>query len=171
MSIAAYRLVLLLYESWATLDRNTEGMTEEHLTTRKHGGSSIAWTLGHVTNMLDSWINVRFQGLSPDPVVAVPNFRAGGNGDAVDWTTIHTSVGAVRSRARQYLDSDPPPDLEAVVPYDGSIRFLRPSGLRLSYALMRIAAHHLMHAGEVESIRVRLGHPAAEGQDWGRALA
>lgn len=62
-------LVALMYESWAGLDRAADGVTAEEATARHDGGSSIAWTLGHVTQHLDSWINVNFQGRPPDPVM------------------------------------------------------------------------------------------------------
>ena len=51
------KLVLLMYESWAQLDRSMSGLNPEETITRYDGGSSVAWTLGHVTNMVDSWIN------------------------------------------------------------------------------------------------------------------
>ena len=61
-------------------------------------------------------------------------------------------------------------DLDRVIPYNGSIPFLRSVGLSLGYALMRIAAHHFMHAGEMVTIRSRLGHALDEEPDWGRSL-
>ena len=166
------RLILFMYESWSTFDAQIEGLTMAELTTQHDGGSSIAWTLGHLTNMLDSWVNTRFQGLAPNPVISDPNFRMGGTGAARDWPTVDAAVREVRQAARRFLDASPPPDIERIIPYDGSITFLRSTGLRLSYALMRISAHHFIHAGEVATIRVRLGHPeGAAGQMWGRTLA
>ena len=54
-----------------------------------------------------------------------------------------------------------------------AIQFLRETSLRLSYALMRIAAHHFIHAGEIVTIRSRLGHDtdSLACPDWGRPLA
>ena len=49
-----HKLSLFLYESWSTFDEAVDGLTPEEATTRHDGGSSIAWTIGHVTNMLDS---------------------------------------------------------------------------------------------------------------------
>ena len=45
--------------------------------------------------------------------------------------------------------------------------------MRLSYALMRIAAHHLIHAGEIVTVRSCLGHDTDKfgRPDWGRPLA
>lgn len=81
-----------------------------------------------------------------------------------------TAVEEVRAAARRFLDPMQPADLDRVIPYDGSIQFLRPVGLRLSYAVMRISAHHFLHAGEVVTIRSRLGHTVDEGPEWGKAL-
>ena len=167
------KLVLLLYESWDQIDGSVEGLTHEEATTRHDGGSSIAWTVGHVTTMVDSWINARFQDLPRQPFISSPNYLVGGSGEEKDWQKVLAASAEVRETARGFLDSEPLPDLDQVVPYDGSIEFLRQTGLRLSYALMRIAAHHFMHAGEIVTVRSRLGHDTDElfGSDWGRSLA
>ncbi len=164
------RLIALMYESWADLDRAVSRLTPEEATARHDGGSSIAWTVGHVTNMLDSWIVGRFQGLPPHPVINHPMFRAGGSGEAKDWPMILAGVKEVRDAARRFLDSKQEPDLDRVIPYDGSIQFLRPLGLSLRYGVMRIAAHHFMHVGEVVTIRSRLGHAIEDFPEWGKAL-
>lgn len=165
------KLTLFLYESWDMLDEAVEGLTPVEATTRHDGGSSIAWTIGHVTTMVDSWINVNFQGLPPHPIIGGRQFSIGGTGEWSDWTGIRTAAGEVRHQARLYLDSEPP--IDRVVPYQGSIQFLRGTGLRLSYALMRIAAHHFIHTGEIITIRSRLGHDTDRlaRPDWGRPLA
>ena len=167
----SHALALLLYESWNLLDEATEGLTVEEATTRHDGGSSIAWTIGHVTTMVDSWINVNFQGLSPHPIIGGRQFHVGGTGEWGDWAGILAATDEVRRQARLYLDSEPPVD--QVISYNGSIQFLRETGLRLSYALMRIAAHHFIHAGEIVTIRSRLGHDtdSLASPDWGRPLA
>ena len=77
------KLIGLMYESWADLDRAVSGLTPEEALARHDGGSSIAWTVGHLTHMLDSWIVVRFQGLPPHPVISDPTFRTGGSGRVV----------------------------------------------------------------------------------------
>ena len=164
------KLILLMYESWADLDRAVNGLTPEQATTRHDGGSAIAWTVGHVSNMVDSWINMRFQGLPPHSVISHPIFRTGGSGEAKDWPAILTAVKEVRDAARRFLDSAEEPDLDRVIPYDGSINFLRTTGLPLRYALMRIAAHHYIHMGEIVTIRSRLGHEIEDLPEWGRAL-
>ena len=165
------QLTLFLYESWSTSDEALEGLTAEEATTRHDGGSSIAWTIGHVTTMVDSWINVNFQSLPPHPIISGRQFQVGGTGEWGDWTDILAATEEVRHKARLYLDSEPP--INRVISYRGSIQFLRETGLRLSYALMRIAAHHFIHAGEIVTIRSRLGHDTDRlgRPDWGRPLA
>ena len=169
------RLVLFLYESWKYLDESVEGLTREEATTRHYGGSSIAWTIGHVTTMVDSWINANFQGLPPHPFISGNRFshRHLTTAEQVSATSgrkVLSAAHEVRRKARTYLDSGPP--IDNVIPYAGSIELLRETGLRLSYALMRIAAHHFIHGGEIVTIRSRLGHDtdSLEGGDWGRPL-
>ena len=164
------KLVALMYESWAQLDRAIEGLTSEEITARHDVGSSVAWTVGHVTTMVDSWINVRFQRLPADPMISQADFRVGGSGEAEDWPAISDAVNEVREAARRFLDTQEDSDLDRVIPYDGSIPFLHSIGLPLSYAVMRITAHHFMHAGEIETIRSHLGRPVHDSPDWGRAL-
>ena len=164
------KLIALMYESWADLDRAISGLTPEEAMARHDGGSSIAWTVGHLTHMLDSWIVVRFQGLPPHPVISQPRFRTGGSGEAKDWPVILAGMKEVRETARGFLDSRQEPDLDRVIPYDGSIKYLRAVGLSLRYAVMRIAAHHFVHVGEVVTIRSRLGHAIEDFPDWGQAL-
>ena len=163
------KVVALMYESWADLDRAVSGLTPDEATVYHNDGSSIAWTVGHVTHMLDSWIVVRFQDLPPHPVISNPMFRAGGSGEAKDWPMILAGVKEVREAASRFLDRQEP-DLDRMIPYDGSLQFLRPLGLSLRYAVMRIAAHHFVHVGEIVTIRSRLGHAIEDFPEWGRAL-
>ena len=165
------KLTLFLYESWSMLDEAVEGLTPEEATTQHCGGSSIAWTIGHVTTMVESWINVNFQGLPPHPIISGRQFSIGGTGEWSDWKGILAAAEEVRHQARLYLDSKPP--IDRVIPYQGSIQFLWETGLRLSYALMRITAHHSIHTGEIITIRSRLGHDTDKlaRPDWGRPLA
>ena len=117
-----------------------------------------------------SSINMRFQRLPPHPIIIQPTFRPGGTGEAKDWLTILVAVEEVREAAKRFLDFAQEPDLDRVIPYDGSITFLRTNGLPLHYALMRIAAHHYIHIGEIVTVRSRLGHVIEDFPDWGRSL-
>jgi hypothetical protein len=157
-----------MYQSWTDLDHAVEGLNSDDATTRTRGGSSIAWTVGHATQMVDSWLNVAFQNRLPHPVVGHDMFRTGASGDAQDWPGILVAIEDVRLSARRFLDSDPRPALDRRVAYEGSIKWLRPLGLELSYAILRIAAHHFWHAGEILEMRSQLGHTTDDDRDWGR---
>ena len=168
--MAPDKLILLMYRSWADIDKAVDGLTAEEATARRDAGSSIAWTAGHVAQMVDSWINTRIQGLSPHPLLSQPMFRSGDSGEADDWLAVEAAVREVRGASRRFLDADPAPDLDRMIPYDGSIEDLRSVGLSLRYALMRISAHHFVHVGEIVTIRLRLGHTVGEFPDWGLDL-
>ena len=101
-----HALALFLYESWSLLDDAVAGLALEEATTRHDGGSSIAWTIGHVTTMVDSWINVNFQGLPPHPIIGGRQFHVGGTGEWDDWAGILAATDEVRRQARLYLDSE-----------------------------------------------------------------
>lgn len=163
-------LVLLMYQSWADLDNAIDGLPDEEATSRDDGGSSIAWTVGHVTTQVDSWLNMRFQGLPPHPVFSRETFRTGGSGEATDWPGIRAGVHQVRETARAFLDTKPGPALDRVIPYDGAIAYLRSTGLSLRFAVMSISAHHFLHVGEIVTIRSRRGQTIGDVRDWGRAL-
>ena len=164
------RLALFVYETWKNLDDSVEGLTRQEATIRHFGGSSIAWTIGHVDTMVDSWLNVNFQGLAPHPFISGGQFLPGSSGECDDWEGVLNATSEIRRKARSFLDSEP--YVDQVIPYSGSIEFLRETGLRLSYALLRIAYHHLVHVGEIVTIRSRLGHDTDSISDpeWGRPL-
>lgn len=100
VSAAQTMLVGAVFDAWADLDRALAGLgpTEALLRWEDGDGSSFAWTLAHVTELIDSWLNVRFQGLPAHPVISQSQFRAGGSGVADDWPTVLAAVDEVRAR-------------------------------------------------------------------------
>jgi hypothetical protein len=166
----AEKLIHYMYQSWADLDRVTVGLTFEEATTPYDNGSSIAWTVGHVTTQIDSWLNMRIQGIAPHPVFDRKIFRTGGDGRAENWDEIFAGMQDVRARARAFLVGNPAPDLDRTVDYDGAIVHVRITGLSLRYALLTIAAHHFLHVGEITTIRSRLGHSLEDEIGWGRGF-
>jgi hypothetical protein len=163
-------LALLVYQAWSDLDEAVAGLTPEQATDRRDGQSAIAWTVGHVSQQVDSWLNMRLQGLPPHPLIRDPRFRTGASGDADDWPGLLAAVQEVRATARRFLDAEPAPALDLRVPYDGGVVFLRATGLSLRHALMSIAAHHFLHVGEIGTLRSLRGypHPDTGRGDWGR---
>ena len=152
------RLVGLLFSAWDDFDRVLVGLSPQEAVTSGDGGSSFAWTAAHVANQVDAWINVRFQGTTPHPLIGEARFRFGGSGTADDWASVQAGVREVRGKARDYLEPMGEPGLDLTIPYDGSILHLRTGGLHLGYAIMRACAHHYFHIGEIAAKRVAAGH-------------
>lgn len=162
-------LVRLLYQSWADLDHAIGGLTVEHAIHRFQNASSIAWTVGHLAFDIDVLINRRLRGLPAHKLIR-RRFATGGSGEAVDWAEILVATSEVRAAARELIDAVPAPDLDRAVPYDGPVEYLREPGLTLGYALMAVAAHHFQHAGEILTLRSRMGPSVPDEAGWGRML-
>lgn len=148
-------LVGLIFEAWKDLDRVTETLEPDESAERYTGTSSIAWSLAHVATVLDAWINVRFQGLPAHPFLGEARFQFGGTGEPDDLPAIRRAVAEVREIARGYLDPLSDDDLNRTVDYRGRDATLR-------YALMRMAAHHYFHIGDIASIRSRNGRSVGD---------
>jgi DinB superfamily len=155
--MARSKIAGLVLEAWEDLDRVLVGLTVERATRQVDGQSSMAWTLGHVCQQVDSWINVNFLRLPPHPVINRDGFRMGSAGLADDWDLTLAGALEVRGAATAFLESLTDPDLDSVVPYSGSFVPLREHGLSLRYALLRIAAHHYFHIGVIACQRDRAG--------------
>lgn len=160
--MAKSKLVGLTFEAWNDVDRVVDGLTPDDAVKQWDEGSSFAWTLAHVTNQVDIWINVRFQKRTPHPLLGQQRFRFGGSGAAEEWDAIQEAVQEVREAARTYLDGMVDEELTVVVPFDGAFTILRETGLSLQYALSRVSAHHYFHIGEIAAKRDRLGHQVGD---------
>ena len=152
------KLVALVFDTWEDTDRVMEGLTPEHAAENFHGGSSFAWTAGHIANTLDFWVNVRFAGHKPHPLISQSRFRFGGDGEADDWEVIRCGAAEVRSVTRAFIQGMSDVDLELSKPYQGSFKELEGRDISLRYYLSRVIAHHYFHIGEIASKRTMLGH-------------
>lgn len=159
MAIALASLVL---EAWHDLDRATADLSAEDAERRVGTASPIAWTVAHCTQMVDSWINVAFQGRAAHPLLSGDVLRRGASGDAPDWSAVQSAVREVREAASGYLESLREDHLAERISYAGSIAALRETGFSPQYALMRIAAHHYLHIGEIAMTRAALGHDVGD---------
>ncbi len=133
------------------------GMSSAEAMARPDGRESFAWTLGHLSQQVDSWINVTFAGRRPNPLLGTERFRRGSVGAADDWLGIVGATSAVRTEAHDFLRERTDADLERRIPYDGSLVELKEHGLTLGYAVTRIALHHYFHIGVVACQRSALG--------------
>lgn len=155
------KTVGLLFDAWDDFARVLAGLDTAAVTSAADG-SSFAWTAAHTANQVDAWINVRFAGHDPHPLIGQQRFRFGGSGQAEDWDAVLSGVAEVQAAARAYLEPLSEADLERVIPYDGSITDLREKGLRLRYAVHRACAHHWFHIGEIAAKRARLEHDVGD---------
>ncbi len=160
--MAASTTVGLLFDAWKDFDRVLAGLTTIELVRPADGGSAFAWTLAHVTQVMDRWLNVRFQHRAAHPLIGQERFRMAGSGRADDWAAIQAGVGDVRGQVRQYLQPLDEQALELTIPYDGSLAPVRERGLSLRYAILRNVAHHYVHIGEIATKRERLGQQAGD---------
>jgi hypothetical protein len=149
--------VCLLQTAWNDIDNALDDMSEADVLRQISNGSSIAWTLAHVTHGVDSWFNVRFQGMQPHQLYAGGRFLFGGDGRATDWDTIRTGVNEVRKRAMPWL-LDSATDFDLIVPYEGSYLPFRRHGMQLRAAVLQNAFHHVFHLGEIVTKREWLGY-------------
>ncbi len=90
----------LLYETWDDMDRVLDGLEDQLATEQIDGGSSFAWTLGHVTSQVDAWINVRFGRRHTHHLIGDTRFNVAGTGSAQDWQAIrHGVYEAIQTRS------------------------------------------------------------------------
>ncbi len=156
------KLVALMFDAWADLDRVVEGLSPEVALETIDGGNSFAWTIAHSANFVDRFVNVRFQKMARHPYIGRNVFGFGAAGVADDWDAVREGVREVHEAALGYLSQLDDDDLNKVIPYDGSHRHLRATGISLRYALFRAIAHDYFHIGEIASKRDRLGHSVGD---------
>lgn len=125
-------------------------------------GSTYAWTVAHLANQVDSWINVRFAHGAPHPLVSADRYRFGGDGRADAWAELRDAAAGVRAAATTYLGSLTESDLERTMPYPGSLPELRDRPVSLRYTLIRVVTHHYFHIGELASKRSAAGHSVGD---------
>ena len=166
----AERAVQLLYQAWADCDLAVRGLKDPEAEARHAGQNSVAWIVGHLGQQVDSWFNVRFQGRAANSVLASPLLHTGSVGSAPSWAEVVHATREARETARMLLDEVTDADLERVVPYTGGLVYLQATGIQLRYALLRAAAHHFEHVGEIRTLRSLMGHRVAEADVWGMWL-
>ena len=127
------KLVALVFDTWEDADRVMEGLSPEHAAENFHDGSSFAWTAGHIANTLDFWVNVRFAGHKPHPLISQSRFRFGGDGEADDWEVIRCGAAEVRSVTRAFIQGMSDVDLELSKPYQGSFKELEQAEYVVAY--------------------------------------
>lgn len=149
-------LVGALLDAWSDLDRVTAGMSEADAVDGS-AGSSYAWTVAHLANQVDGWINRRYADAEADPVIGDDRYRFGGDGRAERWAELRDAARGVRLRARAFLDGLTEADLDRPITYPGSLPELTGREVTLRYTLLRVLAHHYFHIGELATKRSAAG--------------
>jgi len=148
-------------ESWKDFDRVVEGVSSEEAVANVGGQSSIAWTLGHVSEHVDRMINHALRGRERHPLLGDDRFRMGSSGTANEWDGIRAAASDVRGAARESIEPLDDGDLDVRYEPPGSItRQLGPVSVR--YTLLRIAAHHYFHVGVIACQRDLRGHSVGD---------
>lgn len=159
-----------LFDAWAAMDWALTEVSAKDLLTAWDGGSAFAWTYGHVANSFDAWLNVRFQGRAPHPVIGDRDLGFGGSGRVADWAATQQGVAEVRATTRRYLEDLPEQGLDLAIPYDGSYVPARQTGLSLRFAILLHVTPHHYHLGEIMAKRERLGHRVGDFPGAGLAM-
>lgn len=152
----------MVLEAWKDLDRVTTSLAAQDAERRIGTASPISWSVAHLSEQIDRWLNSLFQGLDPHSFVSQDHFRFGAAGEPADWSEVQQAVAEVRERARPYLESLTDADLDRRFPYEGALAALRERGITARHACVRIALHHYFHIGEIASARNALGHSVGD---------
>ena len=150
-----------LLDAFTDLGRVTESISEDEALADV-GGSTYAWTVAHLANQVDGWINVRFADAAAHPLVSADRYRFGGDGRAESWTDLRDAAAEVRSAAATFLADLTEPDLERSIPYPGSLPELQGRQVTLRYTLIRVVTHHYFHIGELASKRSAAGRSVGD---------
>jgi hypothetical protein len=148
-------VVGLVFDAWDDLNRVLDDLSADDACRQVDGGSSFAWTLGHIANQVDSYINVRVQQHSPHPLFASERWRMGGSGAADNWDEVRRAFADVKEAARAFLNGLDDAALAIESPYPGALPALQGRNISLRYSLQRIAAHTYFHIGEIAAVRSR----------------
>ena len=157
------KLVGLVFDSWDDLDRVLDKLQIQQAIESPNGESSFSWTLAHLTEQVDRWVNVIAQNMLPHPDLGKKEFRFGGTGISQDWQLINQASQEVRAAAISYLDNLSDNDLESIVLNDND-----PSAkperkrIKLYSVILRIISHYYFHIGEIAAKRDRIGHSVGD---------
>jgi hypothetical protein len=157
------KLIGLVFDSWDDLDRVLNKLNIQEAIEKPNSESSFAWTLAHVTEQIDRWVNVIAQDMLPHPDIGKDEFRFGGTGIAQDWSLINQASKEVRAAAKSYLDNLTDNDLESII-IDDNDPNAKPDRkhIKLYSVILRVIAHYYFHIGEIAAKRDRIGHSVGD---------
>jgi hypothetical protein len=148
----------MLTAGWRDLDRLLSHVSDAMAVVQPGPGrASVAWTVGHLANQADGWINVRFAAREPHPLLSANRWRMGSDGTADDWAGIQLAVSEVRAASMAFLADVTASQLDAPKPYYGSIPDLKERTISLRYSIIRVTVHTYYHVGAMASDLVAVG--------------
>jgi hypothetical protein len=139
----------LVVEAWKDVDRVVDGVSAQDAVANVEGQSSIAWTLGHVTEHADRLLNFTVQGHDRHPLLGADRFCMGSEGVAEEWDAILQATKEVREAAMPLLEKITDEDLDVKHDFPGAVTQALGGPLTLRYGLIRIGAHHYFHIGVI----------------------
>jgi hypothetical protein len=144
--------------AWADLERLPSHVPAEVAIRQPGPGRAcIAWTVAHLANQADLWINVESAEAVPHPFASDPRWQIGGDGTAVDWPAIQAASRDVIAAATLYLSGADHAVLDRGIPYIGRNPALAGRTVTLRYRLARHTAHVYFHIGAMAADLVSAG--------------
>ena len=144
------------------LARSLEGIDKNEAEVRLPGFSAVSWTVAHVAQHIDSWVNNILAGHPQNSYFTGSSFPKGGSGEGADWSTLSPVLHEVLGKARAFLEKVSEAELAKAEVYQGSMLPLRGKLVTGNYRLARLTAHIYYHIGEIVTIRSARGHNAGD---------
>ncbi len=144
------------------LARSLEGMASADAEVRLPGFSPISWTVAHVAQHTDSWINHILAGHPQNTYFGGDQFAKGATGAPVEWMRVSVVLADVLGKARAFLENVTEAQLAKAEVYQGSMQPIRGKLVTGNYRLARLTAHVYYHIGEIVTIRTSQGHKVGD---------
>lgn len=155
-------MAALMLDALDDLARSLEGMDKSGAERREAGFSPVSWTVAHIAQHIDSWVNNILAGHPRNNFFAGTEFAKGASGEGADWQTVSGVLSEVLGRSRAFLEIVSQAELERAEVYQGSMQPLRGKSVTGNYRLARLTAHIYYHIGEIVTIRTARGEKVGD---------
>ena len=155
-------IATLLVDALDDLERSLDGLTGIEAERRCPGLNPICWTVAHLAQHIDSWVNGIMAGEPAEPFLSTDRFRRGSGGEPAEWGAAQAACTRVLHKARGYLARAAGTDLEQTSPYTGNVEWLKGKPIPGKYRLARLVAHVYYHVGDITAVRATMGHSASD---------
>ncbi|MBI2851355.1 MAG: DinB family protein [Chloroflexi bacterium] len=144
------------------LARSLEGIDKVEADEHLPGFSPVSWTVAHVAQHIDSWVNNILAGHPRNGYFAGDPFAKGATGEGAEWKTVSPVLQEVLGKARAFLEKVTGAELARAEIYQGSMQPIRGKLVTGNYRLARLTAHIYYHIGEIVTIRSAKGHKVGD---------